>query len=71
MGVVSDSWLDRVLLSFSSRAQALAMTDVQTPRSFGTPLAPLLCIGVYYIICNIGLLRIAYYFIIYKIKVSW
>ena len=41
MGVVSNKWFDRVLLSIHSlHVQTLMATDAQTPF-LGTPLAPL------------------------------
>ena len=42
MGVVSDNWLDRVLLStiYMLKFQTLTLTDVQA-HFLGTPLAPL------------------------------
>ena len=40
MGVVSNNWFDRVLLSISSHVQTLMLIGVQTPF-LGTPLVPL------------------------------
>ena len=40
MGVVSNKWLDCVLLSFYVHVQTLMLTDAQTPF-LGAPLVPL------------------------------